>query len=121
MAPPLRSFRELVAWQRAMQLLAAVNELARHIPGSHRHIALQLQRAALSVPANIAEGYGRGSRAQYLQFLSIALGSLREVEAMLAVILQTFGTQPNLDSANALADETGRVLFSLHRSLRRPP
>ncbi len=119
MKTKLRSFRELIAWQKAMQLLASVDELTRVMPASRRYIVFQLQRAALSVPTNIAEGYGRGSRAQYLQFLSIALGSLREVQALLAVHAQTFGPSPKLNVATALADEAGRVLFSLQRSLQR--
>jgi four helix bundle protein len=83
-------------------------------------LASQLERAAVSIPANIAEGYGRSSRGEYLQFLSFAAASLREVET-LTLIAKRNGLARNesVTEVLPLADETGRVLHGLRKSLRR--
>lgn len=77
----VRSYRDLLVWQKAMDLAAAVYELTR----SYSHDELfgltsQSRRSAASIPANIAEGYGRASRAACVNFLRIAQGSLKELE-----------------------------------------
>ena len=115
-----RSYRELKVWQRSMDLAALGYELARRVP-STKSSALpgQLQRAALSVPANIAEGAGRRSRADYLRHLSIANGSLLELESHL-LLGARIGVLPEEDVAAALAiaAEVGRMLAGLIRRLR---
>ncbi|MBI1886687.1 MAG: four helix bundle protein [Chloroflexi bacterium] len=75
-----QGFRRLKAWQRADDLACAVFAAVSLIPARHRWLGEQLARAAVSVPANIAEGYSRGSLKDYLRFLDIARGSLAEVE-----------------------------------------
>lgn len=116
---PLQSYKDLVAWQRAMSLVDAVLPMCVKLRRTRRAIASQLERAVISVAANIAEGYGRPSRAEYLRFLSFAAASLREVETYL-LIVQRNSLLPREDSASALvlADETGRVLHGLRRGLR---
>jgi four helix bundle protein len=77
-----------------------------------------MERAAISVPANIAEGYGRGSRAEYLHFLSIAAGSLRELETHVLIAQQNGLVSVDATAeALAVADETGRILHALRKSL----
>lgn len=115
---PLKSFRELIAWQRAMSLVDAVLPLAASVPRNRAGLASQMERAAVSISANIAEGYGRASRAEYRHFLSIAAGSLRELETHILVAQRN--QLADFDVANralALADETGRVLHGLRKSL----
>lgn len=81
--------------------------------------ASQLERAAVSVPSNIAEGHGCAGRAEYLRFLSIATGSLREVETLVALDGR-IGAAKNetVIAVLQLADEMGRVLYGLVRSLK---
>lgn len=101
-----------------MSLTDAAHELALSMGRRGAAIAAQLERAALSIPTNIAEGYGRSSRREYLQFLSIAVGSLREVETLALVAKRRgYGNPKLVEQVLALADETGRVLYGLTRSL----
>ncbi|HEX3150288.1 MAG TPA: four helix bundle protein [Gemmataceae bacterium] len=84
---PLQSYRELNVWQRAMDLVESVYQIGNRLPKTERFgLTSQMQRAAVSVPANIAEGYGRAHRGDYLRFLSIARGSLCEVETYLILV-----------------------------------
>lgn len=85
----LASYRELSVWQRSMDLTVAVYDVAKALPADERYgLGSQLKRAAVSVPANIAEGYGRTHRGGYLRHLSIARGSLSEVETLLAIAVR---------------------------------
>jgi len=73
----LTSYRELVVWQKAIELALLVYRLSEEFPKREIYgLAAQIRRAAVSIPSNIAEGYGRGSRKEYVQFLCIAQGSL---------------------------------------------
>ena len=115
----LKSYRDLLVWQKGMNLVAAVYVVARKLPDSEKYIlAAQMQRAAISVPANIAEGYGRSHRGDYLRHLSIANGSLKEVETHLVLAVRLgFLKQAEIDDAFKLADEVGRMLSSLMQKL----
>ena len=87
--------------------------------GSHpAGLASQIERSAISIPTNIAEGYGRASRAEYLHFLSIAAGSLRELETHILIACRSgrIAAEP-ADRALELADETGRILHGLRKAL----
>jgi four helix bundle protein len=112
-----RGFRRLVAWQKADDLASAVFSVAQMLPLQHRWLRDQAARAAVSVPANISEGYGRGSLRDYLRFLDIARGSLAELEYYLH-FLRRNGLIEKLIAAEALRAETGRLLFGLTQSLR---
>jgi four helix bundle protein len=82
----VKSFRDLVVWQRSIQLSLAIYRLTAAFPVEERHgLSSQLRRAGVSVPSNIAEGYGRGSRKEYRQFLAIARGSTLEVQTQLTI------------------------------------
>ena len=101
-----------------MDLAERVRGVAAEIARHDSSLANQLVRAAVSVAANIAEGYGRSGRGEYLHFLSIAAGSLSEVETLLLLAMRArLATEERTQSLLALADETGRILHGLRRSL----
>ncbi len=119
---PLKSYRDLEAWEVSMQLVEQVYGLAALLPGAEKFgLTSQLRRAVVSIPANIAEGYGRMHRGDYLHHLSIALASLAEVETLLTlcVRLNMINRETMLPAWN-LAQSTGKLLTALHRALRKP-
>ena len=102
-----------------MQLLVEAYRVARELPDLERYgLAAQMRRAAVSVPANIAEGFGRSTRGDYLRHLSIALGSLREIETHLeAVTLLGYLPTAATEAAEDAAGRTAYLLRRLRRSL----
>ncbi|OYV99766.1 MAG: hypothetical protein B7Z61_14075 [Acidobacteria bacterium 37-71-11] len=119
----IRSYRDLQAWQKAMDFAVEAYQLAKKLPTEERYgLASQLQRAASSVPANIAEGHGRIHRADYVRFLSVARGSLMETETHLELAVRLgFLRQEETEKAAALSREAGRILNGLISALRKPP
>ncbi len=86
MAKSQQGYRDLVVWQRAVDLVPKVYDLLRRLPPEERYaLADQLRRAVISVAANVAEGQARQHRKEFLQYLWIARGSLAETETLLAV------------------------------------
>jgi four helix bundle protein len=83
------SFRKLEVWRDAIELVADVYRLTESFPTRERYgLTSQIRRASVSVPANIAEGYGRATRGEYLNLLSVARGSLNEVETLFLVCMR---------------------------------
>ena len=115
----VRSYRDLLVWQRAMDLALGIYALSRSFPDSERFVMVsQLRRAAVSVPSNIAEGHARSSTRDFLRFLSIASGSLAELETQLILAHRLdYLDQDRLDSTLVLAGETGRMIRGLQTSL----
>ena len=115
-----QNYRDLVAWQKAMDLVVDIYRATEHWPG-HEQYALtsQVHRAAISIPANIAEGQGRTSAKEFLHYLSIAHGSLREVETyvLLGERLEYLDTAKS-SALMDLAAEVGRLLNGLRKHLR---
>jgi len=120
---PLRSYRDLIAWQRAIELAEAAYQLSRQFPADERFGATsQVRRASVSVAANIAEGYGRGTRSSYLSFLRIARGSLREVETHLIIAERVkLAEAEAIGEVLALCDEVARILQALIAKLEVSP
>jgi four helix bundle protein len=119
--PTIQSYRDLRAWQHAMQLAESVYAASRRFPVEERSgLTLQLRRAAVSVPANIAEGWGRGMRKEYAHFLRIARGSLCEAETQL-LLAHRFGFLDDEAIRTLLqqADGTSRLISNLIRALAR--
>lgn len=82
----LESFKELQAWKKAYALVVAIYKATQSFPNSEIYgLVSQMRRAAVSIPCNIAEGYRRNSRKEYLQFLAIAYGSTAELETQLLI------------------------------------
>ena len=117
--PSPRSHRQLAAWQRAIELCVACHQLADRLPEAQRAgLGAQIRRAAAAVPANVAEGYDRLHRGDYVQHLSIARGALKELETHLVVAHRL----RHLEAAEAAALDrqcwaVGRLLAQLIRSL----
>jgi len=114
------SFRNLEVWQRAIELTLAVYKLTTAFPDSERFgLTSQLRRAAVSVASNIAEGYGRSTRGEYVLFLGHARGSISEVETQIVIAKALeFGSKEDLRNAESLCNQVGRMLRGLMKSLR---
>ena len=116
--PAIRTYRDLVAWQKGMTLSKALYVATRRMPASEQFgLTSQMRRAAVSVPSNVAEGYALESTRAYLKHLRIARGSLAELATQweLAVNLQMVPQDANVLS---LLGETDRVLQGLIRAVR---
>src|SRR5215813_3468593 len=116
----IKSYRDLLVWQKAMNLVVESYRLTNQLPKSETYgLTSQIQRAAVSIPANIAEGHGREHLGDYLRHLSIANGSLMELETeLLAAQRVGYVSGDILVKPLALAGEVGRMLAGLTRSLR---
>lgn len=119
----VRSYRDLTVWQKGMTLAATVYRLTRRLPKYEEYrISSQMVRAATSVPANIAEGHGRGTRKDYAKFVSTAKGSLAELETFLLLAADLeLAPRDELDAILAQAEEVGRVLTALRARLASTP
>jgi four helix bundle protein len=113
------SYRDLVAWQKAVDLVVEVYRITRSFPKDEAYgLTSQLRRAAVSVPSNIAEGQGRLSKGEFRQFLGHARGSVLEVETQ-AIIAHKLGFLENAAAENVLSKsaEVNRILNGLLESL----
>jgi four helix bundle protein len=118
---PIQSYHDLTVWRQAVELAVSSHRVAQHMPPVERFgLANQIRRAAVSVPANIAEGHARLHTAEYVNHLSIARGSLYELETHL-VLAQRFGylDETTLRAMLESSNEVGRLLNGLVRALRR--
>lgn len=120
--PSLNSYKDLRVRKRGLKLVGTVYRVSKRFPSDERFgITSQVRRAAVSVIANIAEGNGRVHRAEYIHHVSIARGSLLEVEALLYTsIYLEFLSAREATACFKLVDETGRMLTTLIRSLSGP-
>ncbi|MER9148890.1 four helix bundle protein [Mesorhizobium opportunistum] len=119
MAYKTGSYKDLLVWQQSMDLAVAVYGATKSWPKEELYgLTSQVRRAASSVPANIAEGYGREIRGSYQQFLRIAQGSLKELETQL-LIAERIGITPKATAASLLAstESVGKLLRLLIRKL----
>jgi four helix bundle protein len=115
----IESHRDLIVWQKAMELAVAAYGLSSSFPRSEDfRLTAQLTRAIVSVPANIAEGHARSTRKDYANFLSIARGSLAEAETfvLLASRLGYAKEQASTAVLNQI-DEVGRMIVTLRKRL----
>jgi four helix bundle protein len=117
-----KGFRKLIVWKKAHQLALLVYKLTDKFPKSEIYgLTSQLRRAVVSVPANLAEGYGYGKRGQTARFVDIAQGSLSEVEYFLILSLDlSYISQEEYDQAESLRTETGYLIYRLEQSLKKP-
>ncbi|NEQ21072.1 MAG: four helix bundle protein [Microcoleus sp. SIO2G3] len=121
MAGKIESYRDLEVWQQGMALAENCYRLTKTFPKEEVYgMVSQIRRAAVSIPANIAEGYGREYRNQYIQFLRIAQGSLKELEThlLLAVRVELI-TMQTAQPILAQCESTGKLLRALIRALQK--
>ena len=117
---PVRSYRELIAWQKGMDLVEAVHRSTACFPREEVYgLTSQVRRAAVSIPSNIAEGQGRNSTNEFINFLSFAYGSLCEVETQV-LLAERLSFLENSAAATLLRSsaEVGRIINGLSNSLR---
>ena len=120
MTVTLKSYEELLVWQKAMKLAEEVYLLTKRMPIDERFgLTAQVRRAAVSVPSNIAEGQGRATTGEFIQFLGNARGSLFEVQTQVQLMI-SLGYIENAEAATAMAigGDVGRLLNGLMSSLR---
>jgi four helix bundle protein len=118
---PVQHYRELIAWQKAIELVEVIYRATETFPRTETYgLTSQLRRAAISIPSNIAEGQGRNTTRDFLHFLSIAQGSVCEVETQIIVAtrLGYVDMQREAILLETVA-EVGRLLTGLRRSLTR--
>jgi four helix bundle protein len=111
---------KLIVWERAIELCSAVYAVTRQFPRDEIYgLTSQVRRASVSIPSNIAEGYGRGTREQYKQFLSIAQGSYMELQTQLVIARRLgFVDSSEFEKVESLASEVGRMLSAMLSTLR---
>ena len=119
MVASIQSHKDLVVWQKAMDLAVEVYALAKRLPASENfRMVGQMTRSAVSVPANIAEGRARSTRKDYGNFLAIAQGSLSETETYILLCLRlSYLTPEQAEHAESLISEVGRMLTTLRQRL----
>jgi four helix bundle protein len=115
------SFKDLIVWQRAVELSLAIYKLTSKFPASEQFgLTNQLRRASVSVASNVAESYGRLTKGEYMQFLGHARGSVCEVQTQLVISSALgYGSESLRDSANEFAEEVSRMLNALVARLQR--
>jgi four helix bundle protein len=113
------TYQDLIVWQQAMDLAVEVYSITRLWPKEELYgLSSQVRRAATSIPANIAEGYGREQRGPYVQFLRIAQGSLKELETHLLIAGRTgVASADTLSSLTTRTESVGKLLRLLLRKL----
>lgn len=117
----VQNYRQLIVWQKAMDLVKMVYELTDKFPREELFgLTLQLRKAVVSIPSNIAEGQGRRSTKEFLRHLSIAYGSLLESETQCLIAeMRSYVTAEERNSVLELSAETGRLINGLMASLER--
>ncbi|MBQ6119651.1 MAG: four helix bundle protein [Clostridia bacterium] len=110
-----QNYKQLNVWNKSMELTDAVYDLIEKMPKTEQFsLAAQLRRAVISVPSNIAEGNGRVSAKEFKQFLSVAKGSVYEVETQLLIgVRRQFLPQADAEIALSLCDDVSRMLTGL--------
>ena len=116
----MKDYKELVVWKKSVDLAIGVYKVTGPFPDAERFgLTGQMRRAATSLPANIAEGWGRGTTKEYVQFLLIARGSLMELETHAIISRELhYLSQENFVELQAQIQEIGRMLNGLIQSLR---
>jgi len=116
----ISSHKDLLVWQQGIHLVKQIYELTKKLP-KHELFGLcsQIRRASISVPANIAEGYGRQHTGEYIRHLTIANGSLQELDTLLEIGCQLEHFEfTDRERFSRMIENEGRMLNSLIRSLR---
>ena len=119
----LKSFRELKVWQKSYDLCLDVFRITKNFPGEERYVlSSQMRRSALSIPSNIAEGYGRKTRADYIRILYIAYGSACELDTQISLSGDlNYLQMTEIENIKEEISEVGIMLRALIRALEKKP
>src|SRR3989344_1548574 len=115
----MKFYKNLIVWQRSVELVTEVYRLTEKFPKSEMFgLTSQMRRAAVSIPSNLAEGFARKHRAEYIQFVRISFGSGAELETQVTISENLrFLNQKETETARRLLDETMRMLNKLISAL----
>lgn len=114
----IQSYKDLIVWQRSIQLVTEIYALTNKFPKSEIYaLSSQMKRAAISIPSNIAEGYRRKCLGEYLQFLHIAIASAAELETQIIISEKIYQDIDYL-KANSLLNEVIKMLSVMMRNLK---
>ena len=118
---PIRGYRDLLVWQRAMDLVLEAYRVSAVFPAEERYSLIQqVRRAAVSIPSNIAEGHGREHLGDYLRQLSVANGSLMELETQVLIAVRMgYVSEKGEEEVLSRTAEVGRMLSGLVRALKK--
>ena len=117
----MRNYRDLMVWQKSMAFVTDIYKSTAAFPKSESlGLALQLRRCTVSIPSNIAEGYGRNSTADYVRFLKVAMGSLYEAQTQLEIALNLgYIINDDYDTLYETSREIERMLSSLISKIKQ--
>jgi four helix bundle protein len=111
------SFKELIVWQKAMELVKEVYSISKSLPQEELYsLSSQIKRSAISIPSNIAEGHKRGTK-DYMRFLTIAYGSSAELETQL-ILCNSIYSDVNVDEALKLVIEVEKILSTIIKKIK---
>ncbi len=114
-----KSFKDLIVWQKSYQLVKEIYQLTKSFPKDEIYgLSQQMRRSAISIPSNIAEGYGRQFSKEYKQFLSIAYGSICELETQYLLVVDLRFSNGN-EFIERLITEVGKMLYRMLHPLDR--
>lgn len=118
----IKSYKDLIVWQKSILLVKSIYILTDSFPNSENFIlSQQIKRSAISIPSNIAEGWGRNSSGNYIHFLRIATGSLCELETQLIIAVElNLTTNDKIYHAAGLIEEISKMLKSLINTIEKP-
>lgn len=116
---PIRSYKDLIAWQKAMDLVVEIYRITKRFPPEEQFgLTAQMRRAAVSIPSNIAEGYGRNTTKEYRNFLRISIGSNCELETQITAAHRLeYVTAVEYSTLELHIGDVGKLLYRLRQSI----
>lgn len=116
----VKTYRDLIVWQKAMEMTVMLYQIASKLPKEETFaLCSQMRRAAVSIPSNIAEGFGRNSKKEYLQFLYIAYGSVCELETQLMLCVRIeYLTEIEIQPLMDILTEIGKMITTITKKLK---
>ncbi len=115
----LKTYTELLVWQKSIYLVKKIYRITSNFPTEEKFgLCAQIRRSAISIPSNIAEGYGRNSTSDYLRFLCIAMGTLFELETQLYIGSElSYINKADYATLESMVDEVERILTAMRTKL----
>ena len=115
----VQTYKELIVWQKSMDMTVMLYPLLKKLPKVETYaLSDQMRRAAISIPSNIAEGYGRNTKKEYLQFLYIANGSVCELETQLILCVRVnYFTETEIQPIMSLLSEIGKIIITITKKI----